>query len=134
VDSVTRKKFQKTMAYHYFVTGTSFQRIEDSLLGDAIRILRPDDGLLPNRQKLGGDLLEECYRELSKKDNMYLTTVSAGICLITDGWSNVRNEPIASQMIIRIRIPPFRLIQIEFFTLNAEASLQINRQFVFMVL
>jgi hypothetical protein len=36
VDSVTRKKFQKTMAYHYFVTGTSFQRIEDSLLGDAI--------------------------------------------------------------------------------------------------
>jgi hypothetical protein len=36
VDSVTRKKFQKTMAYHYFVTGTSFQRIEDRLLGDAI--------------------------------------------------------------------------------------------------
>jgi hypothetical protein len=29
---------------------------------------------------------------------------------------------------IRIRIPPFRLIQIEFFTLNAETFLQIERQ------
>jgi hypothetical protein len=92
------EKFQKTMAYLYFVTGTSFQPIEDSLMGDAIRILRPDDGLLPNRQKLGGDLLEECYRELSNKVNKYLTTVSAGICLITDGWSNVRNEPIVNNM------------------------------------
>jgi hypothetical protein len=34
----------------------------------------------------------------------------------------------ASQMMIRIRIPPFRLIQIEFFTLNAETFLQIERQ------
>jgi hypothetical protein len=66
-------------------------------LGDAIRILRPDDGLLPNRQKLGGDLLEECYRELSKKVNKYLTTVLC-ICLITDGWSKVRYEPIVNYM------------------------------------
>jgi hypothetical protein len=40
----------------------------------------------------------------------------------------------ASQMMIRIRIPPFRLIQIEVFTLNAETFLQIKRQIVFMVL
>jgi hypothetical protein len=40
----------------------------------------------------------------------------------------------ASQMMIRIRIPPFRLIQIEFFTLNAYTFLQIKRQIVFMVL
>jgi hypothetical protein len=85
VDSVTRKKFQRTMAYHWFVTGTSFQRIEDCLLGDAIRILRPDDRQFPNRQKLGGDLLEECYRELSKKVDKYRTKTSAGIFLITDG-------------------------------------------------
>jgi Protein of unknown function (DUF 659) len=98
VDSVTRETFQKTMAYHYFVTGPSFQCIEDSLLGDGIRILRPDDGLFPNRQKLGVDLLEERYRELSKKVNKYLTKVSAGICLITDGWSNVRNKPIVDYM------------------------------------
>jgi hypothetical protein len=31
--------------------------------------------------------------------------------------------------VIRIRIPPFRLIQIEFFTLNAETFLQIKPQF-----
>jgi hypothetical protein len=35
---------------------------------------------------------------------------------------------------IRIRIPPFRLIQIECFTLNAETFLQIKRQLVFMIL
>jgi hypothetical protein len=40
----------------------------------------------------------------------------------------------ASQMMIRIRIPPFQLIQIEFFTLNAETFLQIKRQTVLMVL
>jgi hypothetical protein len=99
---VTRKKFQTTVAYHYFVTGTSFQRIEDSLLGDAIPILRPDDDLLPNRQKLGGDLLEECYRELSQNVNKYLTTVSAGICLMTDGWLNVRKSPLSTTWLLRL--------------------------------
>jgi Protein of unknown function (DUF 659) len=61
-------------------------------------MLRPEDILLPNRQKLGGDQLEECYRELSKKVDKYLTTTSAGICLITDGRSNVKNEPIVNYM------------------------------------
>jgi hypothetical protein len=40
----------------------------------------------------------------------------------------------ASQMMIRIRGPPFWLIQIEFFTLNAETFLQVKRQIVFIVL
>jgi preprotein translocase subunit SecD len=42
VDKATKERFQKHFAMHYYVTGTSFQRIEDPNLREAIKVLRPE--------------------------------------------------------------------------------------------
>jgi Protein of unknown function (DUF 659) len=98
VDVATKKRFQKAIAYHYFNTGSSFQRIEDSSLIEAIKILRPDEGLLPDRKTLANSLLDICYTEVKKKCDDLLSTSASQICLVTDGWSNIRNEPIVNYM------------------------------------
>ena len=55
-----KNEFQETIALHYYVTGTSFQRVEDNNFSKAIHMLRPD-AVLPDRHKLGGPLLDKCY-------------------------------------------------------------------------
>jgi hypothetical protein len=90
-------QFQEAMALHYYVSGTAFQRIEDRNLAKAISILRPD-AHLPDRKKLGGDLLDKCYMTMKKQIDTYLKSSSSCVCIITDGWSNIRNEPIVNYM------------------------------------
>jgi Protein of unknown function (DUF 659) len=96
VDAATKKRFQKAIAYHYFNTGSSFQRIEDSSLIEAIKILRPGEGLLPDRKTLANSLLDMCYTEVKNKCDDLLSTSASHICLVTDGSSNIRNEPIVN--------------------------------------
>jgi len=90
-----QQRFQETIALHYYVTGTAFQRIEEKNLATAIHMLRPD-AALPDRRKLAGPLLDKCYNDLKKKQNSYMNSPSSCVCLITDGWSNVRNEPVVN--------------------------------------
>jgi hypothetical protein len=90
--------FQQKMAMHFFATGTAFQRIEDSHLKAAIRCLRSDENLLPNRKQLATTLLDVCHKDLLSKVTKYMTGSTA--CLITDGWSNVMNDPIVNYMTV----------------------------------
>lgn len=90
-------EFEDAIALHYYVTGTSFQRIEECNLAKAIRLLRPD-AVLPDRRKLAGPLLDKCYNKLKKKQDSYMNSPSTFVCLITDGWSNTKNEPIVNYM------------------------------------
>ncbi|BBN18355.1 hypothetical protein MPTK1_8g01890 [Marchantia polymorpha subsp. ruderalis] len=62
-----KQAFQKQMVLHYFATCTLFQRIEDVHFKEAIKILRPDDGLLSNRKQLVTTLLDQCHQELKTK-------------------------------------------------------------------
>jgi hypothetical protein len=103
LDAYTKTKFEEAIAMHYFITGTSFQRIEEENLSIAIRILRPD-AVLPTRKKLAGQLLEKAYSSLKNKVDAHLE--NGAVCLITDGWSNVKNEPIVNYMAIS---PPITL-------------------------
>ena len=60
------KLFHQQMALHYYLTGTSFSRIEQDDLLAALRILRPDV-TLPSRKDLAGKLLDDCYKDLKSK-------------------------------------------------------------------
>jgi hypothetical protein len=86
------------MALHYFATSTSFQWIEDVHLKEAIKILRPDDGLLPNRKQLATTLLDQCHQELKTKVDQHMKNATA--CLTTDGWSNINNEAVVNYMAV----------------------------------
>jgi hypothetical protein len=50
VNKQQKVQFQKHIAMHYYATRSSFWRVEDVHLIVAIKTLRPDDGLLPNRR------------------------------------------------------------------------------------
>ena len=93
----TQDMFEEAIALHYYVTGTSFQRVEEKNLARAVHMLRPDV-VLPDRHKLAGPLLDKCYSKLQQKQDSYLNAPSSCVCLITDGWSNIRNEPIVNYM------------------------------------
>jgi hypothetical protein len=56
----------KALAMWFYMTGTSFSRIEQSHLLKAFRIARPGV-TLPNRKTLAGPLLDLCFNSLQKK-------------------------------------------------------------------
>jgi hypothetical protein len=76
-------QFQKHIAMHYYATGSSFQRVEDVHLIAAIKTLRPDDGLLPNRRQLATSLLDACHKDVKTK--VVKGMIGATSCLISDG-------------------------------------------------
>ncbi|KAJ1330272.1 hypothetical protein BSLG_009587 [Batrachochytrium salamandrivorans] len=79
-----KQKFHKHMAMHYYATGTSFQRIENLHLKNAIKSLRPDDNFLPNRRQLSSTLLYKCHQEVVAKVDTRMK--GSTCCLTTDGW------------------------------------------------
>jgi hypothetical protein len=70
------------MALHYYTTGTSFQRVEDLHLKNAICALRPNESLLLSRKQLSSTLLDKCHAELVSKVDLRLS--GATVCLTTD--------------------------------------------------
>jgi Protein of unknown function (DUF 659) len=100
VPSLTKeqlKAFQKDMALHYFVSGTSFQRIEEANLAKALARLRP--GLiLPSRKQLAGPLLDECYLDVKNRVTSIMN--NAVSCIISDGWSNIAMESVINYMAV----------------------------------
>jgi hypothetical protein len=67
-------------------------RIEDLHLLKSFQLCRPDVEL-PSRKELIGSLLNQCYNDVEKTVDSYLAS-SPYCCSTSDGWSNVRNEPI----------------------------------------
>jgi hypothetical protein len=90
-----QKAVQKKLALHYYCSGTSFQRIEDPQFREALQILRPDVKI-PNRKQLAGPLLDQVYLEMSSKIKKKLKEPNTTVCIVTDGWSNVMNDPIVN--------------------------------------
>jgi Protein of unknown function (DUF 659) len=67
---------------------------------DAVGLLRPEKNLLPDRKKLSSSLLDSCYAEVKEKSIKLLSSSSSAVCLVTDGWSNIRNDPIVNYMAV----------------------------------
>lgn len=97
MSTAEHEEFAKMLALHYYVTGTSFQRIEQPHFLEALKILRPDVKL-PNRKRLAGDLLDKCYTDMKKKIDAQLNSVNSRICITSDAWTNISNDPIINYM------------------------------------
>jgi Protein of unknown function (DUF 659) len=46
----------------------------------------------------GGDLLEKCYIDIKGNCDVMLNRVLSPFCLVSDEWSNIRNEPVVNYM------------------------------------
>ncbi|KAH6573073.1 hypothetical protein BASA60_006241 [Batrachochytrium salamandrivorans] len=67
-------------------------RIEDLHLKNAIKSLRPNDNLLPNKSQSPSTLLYECHQEVVAKVDTRMK--GSTCCLTTDGWSNINDDPV----------------------------------------
>ena len=59
--------------------------------------MRPD-AKLPTRQALADVLLDKAYESLKEKTEHYLENSADWICLCSDGWTNVKGEPVVNYM------------------------------------
>jgi hypothetical protein len=82
--------------YYYYATGTSYQRVEYVHLPRAIAMLRPDANLLGDRRKLASGLLDKCYDDIKSRADA--RTFNAIACITTDGWTNIKNDPVVNYM------------------------------------
>ena len=88
------------MAMNYYATGISFQCIKDFHLKYAIKFLQLGDSLLPNRKHLSSNLLDKCHQEVLTKVK---TCMKGSTCyLTTDGWSNVKYDPVINYMAVSL--------------------------------
>jgi hypothetical protein len=98
-----QKRFNYEMAMYFYCTGTSFQRAEDPFLPRAIQLARPG-AKLPTRKQLADDgaggVLDECYQKVKEEVNRVLSTDGQFVCLTSDAWSNVANDPVVNYMAV----------------------------------
>jgi hypothetical protein len=95
VSAKDKNEFQTHIAlhyYYYYATGTSYQRVEYVHLPGAIAMLRPDANLLRDRRKLATGLLDKCYDDIKSRADA--RTFNAIACITTDGWTNIKNDPV----------------------------------------
>ena len=87
----------------FYCTGTSFTRVEDPYLLRAIQLLRPG-ARLPTRKQLADDssggLLVGCYQKVKAEVGKLLSVNTQYICITSDAWSSVLNEPVVNYMAV----------------------------------
>jgi Protein of unknown function (DUF 659) len=93
------QKIEDNLAMHYYITGTSFVRVEEKHLLEAFKISRPDIQL-PDRKKLAGAALDRCYRKVKTLADKVVVDPNSMCCLTTDATSNVKTESIVNYMSI----------------------------------
>ena len=103
-NTTEQKKFNQEIAMHFCCTATSFTRIEDHPhLLRAVQLLRPGTRL-PTRKQLADDsaggLLETCYQKVKAEVDKVLSANKQFICITSDAWSTVLNEPLVNYMAV----------------------------------
>jgi hypothetical protein len=92
-------KAEELIALHYYLTGTPFSRVEEPHLLQLLQLYRPD-ARLPDRKLLAGKLLKKVYDATKSKVERHLKVNDNYICITTDAWSNIKNEPVVDYMAI----------------------------------
>jgi hypothetical protein len=90
--------FHELLAMQFYLTSTSFARIEESHLLAAIQKRRPEV-TLPSRKDLAGKYLHMCYHKVKVKVNVWPSRNSFN-CLKSDSWSNVKHEAVMNYMLL----------------------------------
>lgn len=89
LSKVQHDRMEEALAMHAYVTGMSFEAVEDCHLQRALTILR-QNVKLPDKKRLEGDLLHRCYDKMHKQVWGYLTSSSSPrVCIKRDAWSNM---------------------------------------------
>ena len=83
---------------HYFAMGTSFHQIKEMRLQAFIKLLYPNENMLPSQNHLASTLLDKCHQELQSKVNVHMKGATS--CLTSDVWSKIKNDSIMIYMAV----------------------------------
>src|SRR5260370_24002805 len=86
------------------MSGMSFVCIEENLRR-AFQLLCPGFKL-PTRKDLAGNLLDKCYEGVKTKVDTHLARDEL-LCLVCDGWTNVKNDPIVNYTLVSPKVSLF---------------------------
>jgi hypothetical protein len=94
-------KFYYNLAMHFYLSGTSYYRVEEPFLQKAFEVLRPGTER-PTRQLLGGPLLDLCYERVLGEVTTYLKALpkTQYACLTTDAATDVNSSDIVNYMVV----------------------------------
>jgi len=95
-----------SLAMYFYITGTSFQWVEEKHLLFAFKVARPNVEV-PIRKILAGRALERCYEKVWIASEKTLQVSNRIGCIITDSSSNTNNESIVNYMIIVDQLSQF---------------------------
>ena len=96
--AIDQAAFQEEIAMHFFMTATSFVRLEEIHLLQALKKLRPDVKL-PTRKDMRGKQLTKAYKKVKMKVDNWLKRDQFA-CITSDAWSNIKNESVINYMMI----------------------------------
>lgn len=94
----SKAEFHSLIAMHYYMTGMSFVRIEESHFIQGLKILRPNI-TLPSRKDMAGKLLHKAYGEVQAKVGLWLNRDTYS-CLTSDSWNNIKNKAVVNYMLV----------------------------------
>jgi hypothetical protein len=110
VDNLTvgeRDNITKSFATFFFRTGIPFRVAESSAMKDLVKKMRPSYvNFIPSAAMIGNSLLNKEYDELFERGKSFLASAS-NYSLVTDGWSNMRNEHLVNFVILVPGHKPF---------------------------
>src|SRR6218665_508589 len=86
------KSLQEELAKAVYSSGAPLAMVSSPYWKKFIEKLRPSFKL-PTRHKISGKLLDKVYDEM-QSDVMNKISESESLSIISDGWSNIRNESV----------------------------------------
>ena len=98
-----KDKCDKALAYFFYRTGVCFRIIDSSSFRKFIKTLRPSyEAVMPTRRALSEGLLESTYLTIKKTVDDFLSGCKY-YSVITDGWSNIRNEQLLTKCVFVVK-------------------------------
>ena len=91
-------KLEENLALHHYITGSSFQKLKKNTLNWYFNAASLMWYCLIKR--LVGSLLNTMHEEMEKQIDDNLAASVSEICLTTDAWTNISNDPIVNYMAV----------------------------------
>ena len=104
MDKSTAESIDKKLALFWYSTGIAFRIVENNTFLEYTKALRPGYKP-PSRRVLAGSLLSTLYQEELEATVDRLVSCSH-LTLVSDGWSNVKNQCITNYVLSGVGIKP----------------------------
>ena len=102
-----RDDITKAFAILFYRPGIPFQVAQSNPMKNLIKKLRPAYlDFMPSAKMIGNSLLSKEYDELFERGKSYISNARS-YSLVSDGWSNLRNEHLVNFVIIIPSSKPF---------------------------